>query len=75
MYIFVRAASRSVDDELYRMHMSTPGSGHKSARKGAVFGSIERMLNMLTPKKKGSLIDGPRKARVCTTHFTISYLV
>ncbi|XP_059169005.1 maternal embryonic leucine zipper kinase-like [Physella acuta] len=67
-----KAASRSVDDELYRMHMSAPGSGQKSARKGAVFGSIERMLNMLTPKKKGSLIDGPRKARalhnVCLTN-------
>ncbi|KAH9490045.1 hypothetical protein Btru_035507, partial [Bulinus truncatus] len=66
-----KAASRSVDDELYRMHMSTPSSGQKSARKGAVFGSIERMLNMLTPKKKGSLIEGPRKARalhnVCLT--------
>nr|KAI8766329.1 maternal embryonic leucine zipper kinase-like [Biomphalaria glabrata] len=66
-----KAASRSVDDELYKMHMSTPSSGQKSARKGAVFGSIERMLNMLTPKKKGSLIEGPRKARalhnVCLT--------
>ena len=48
------------------MHMTTPVSGSKSNRKtGAVFGSIERMFHMLTPKRKGSLIDGPRKARVC----------
>lgn len=69
----VKSSSRSVDDELYRMHMTSPISGSKSSRKtGAVFGSIERMLNMLTPKRKGSLIDGPRKAKalhnVCITN-------
>ncbi|GFR99459.1 non-specific serine/threonine protein kinase [Elysia marginata] len=69
----VKSSSRSVDDELYRMHMTTPVSGSKSSRKtGAVFGSIERMFNMLTPKRKGSLVDGPRKAKalhnVCITN-------
>ncbi|XP_012939018.1 maternal embryonic leucine zipper kinase isoform X2 [Aplysia californica] len=66
-----KAASRSVDDELYRMHMATPDSGQRS-RKGSVLGSIERMFNMLTPKRKGSTTDGPRKARalhnVCLTN-------
>ena len=59
-----RNASRSVDDDLFRMHnMSTPDSGQRS-RKGSVLGSIEKMFNMLTPKRKGSTSDGPRKARV-----------
>lgn len=60
-----RATSRSVDDSLCRMDACAQGSSQKSsARKAAVFGSIERMLNMLTPKKKGSLVEGPRKVKV-----------
>ncbi|CAG5129030.1 unnamed protein product, partial [Candidula unifasciata] len=67
----VKAASRSVDDGLYKAHI--PGSGQKSsARKVTVFGSIERMFNMLTPKKKSSSCSGPRKAKalhnVCVTN-------
>ncbi|PVD38629.1 hypothetical protein C0Q70_01245 [Pomacea canaliculata] len=61
-----REASRSVDDALYQAHWSTPGSCNKTRKtsKGTVFGSIERMINMLTPKKqRGSSCDGPRKVK------------
>lgn len=51
----------SVDDELYRMHIDTTPS---KTRKGSVFGSLEKMFNMLTPKKqRGSSSDGPRKVK------------
>ena len=53
----------SVDDELYKAHME-PLTPSKS-RKGSVFGSIEKMFNMLTPKKqRNSSSDGPRKVKV-----------
>jgi hypothetical protein len=36
------------------------------SRKASVFGSLERMFNMLTPKKQSkSSCDGPRKVKVC----------
>lgn len=53
----------SVDDELYKAHME-PLTPSKS-KKGSVFGSLEKMFNMLTPKKqKNSSSDGPRKVKV-----------
>ncbi|KAK7111612.1 maternal embryonic leucine zipper kinase-like [Littorina saxatilis] len=61
-----KQASRSVDDALYSAHLSTPGSCGKSRKnsKGSVFGSLERMINMLTPKKqRGSTCEGPRKVK------------
>ncbi|XP_076459027.1 maternal embryonic leucine zipper kinase-like [Babylonia areolata] len=58
-----KKASRSVDDDLYKAHLSTPGSSSKS-RKGSVMGSLERMINMLTPKKqRGATCEGPRKVK------------
>ena len=58
-----RAAS--VDDDLYKAHMDiTPGK----VRKGSVFGSLEKVFNMLTPKKqRSSTSDGPRKVKVSTS--------
>lgn len=60
-----KEASRSVDDALHQVHLGTPGSagkGRKSSR--SVFGSLERMINMLTPKKqRGSTCEGPRKVK------------
>ncbi|XP_052814411.1 maternal embryonic leucine zipper kinase-like isoform X1 [Mya arenaria] len=54
-----RAAS--VDEELYRAHMDLTPS---KAKKGSVFGSLEKMFNMLTPKKqRSSSSDGPRKVK------------
>ncbi|XP_045213405.1 maternal embryonic leucine zipper kinase-like isoform X2 [Mercenaria mercenaria] len=51
----------SVDDELYKAHMDTTPS---KTRKGSVFGSLEKVFNMLTPKKqRGSSSDGPRKVK------------
>ena len=60
-----RAAS--VDDDLYKAHMDiTPGK----VRKGSVFGSLEKVFNMLTPKKqRNSSSDGPRKVKVSTYIF------
>lgn len=55
-----RAAS--VDDDLFKIH-ETPGSASKT-RKGSVFGSLEKMFNMLTPKKQKSTSEGPRKVKV-----------
>ncbi|KAL3877262.1 hypothetical protein ACJMK2_034995 [Sinanodonta woodiana] len=56
-----RAAS--VDESLSKMQADTPSSAHKS-RKGSVFGSLEKVFNMLTPKKqRGSTSDGPRKVK------------
>lgn len=38
------------------------------SRKASVFGSLERMFNMLTPKKQSkSTCDGPRKVKVCVS--------
>ncbi len=69
-----RAASRSVDDKLYRLHMATPDSATRDrSRKGTVLGSIERMFNMLTPKRRGSSTEGPRKARVRQTHQLVGF--
>ncbi|XP_050392898.1 maternal embryonic leucine zipper kinase [Patella vulgata] len=70
----------SVDDELYKIHMSTPISSQKS-RKAAVFGSLEKVFNMLTPKKnKGSTSDGPRKVKALhnvyrTNEFNADYVL
>lgn len=56
-----RAAS--VDDELYKAHME-PLTPSKS-KKASVFGSLEKMFNMLTPKKqRNSSSEGPRKVKV-----------
>ncbi|XP_041363351.1 LOW QUALITY PROTEIN: maternal embryonic leucine zipper kinase-like [Gigantopelta aegis] len=53
----------SVDEGLCRAHMSTPGSASKF-KKGSVFGSLEKVFNMLTPKKqKGSADVAPRKVK------------
>ncbi|XP_069123059.1 maternal embryonic leucine zipper kinase-like isoform X1 [Argopecten irradians] len=54
----------SVDEGLQRgMEPDTPGSANKT-RKGSVFGSLERVFNMLTPKKqRGSTGEGPRKVK------------
>lgn len=53
----------SVDDELYKAHIE-PLTPSKS-KKASVFGSLEKMFNMLTPKKqKNSSSDGPRKVKV-----------
>lgn len=53
----------SVDDELYKAHME-PLTPSKS-KKGSVFGSLEKMFNMLTPKKqRNSSTEGPRKVKV-----------
>ena len=68
--VFLRSASRSVDDALYSAHLSTPGSNGKARKssKGSVFGSLERMINMLTPKKqRGSTCEGPRKVKVSSS--------
>jgi maternal embryonic leucine zipper kinase len=47
------------------MHFDTPIKASKKG--GSVFGSIERgidrMITMLTPKKKNSMADGPRKVK------------
>ncbi|XP_067671947.1 maternal embryonic leucine zipper kinase-like isoform X1 [Haliotis asinina] len=52
----------SVDEGLYKAGMSTPSSAHKS--KKSMFGSLEKVFNMLTPKKqRGSTSDGPRKVK------------
>jgi len=60
----------SVDEGLYQAHMElTP-----SKKKGSVFGSLEKMFNMLTPKKqRSSSTEGPRKVKVGV--FKLSILV
>ncbi|XP_061181853.1 maternal embryonic leucine zipper kinase-like isoform X3 [Saccostrea echinata] len=71
--------SRSYDSQLNRLpEQLTPLSANKRAasadglegdftpksRKASVFGSLERMFNMLTPKKQNkSTSDGPRKVK------------
>jgi len=59
------------------LHVDTPCA--KSASKKSVFGSLERsmdkLLCMLTPKKKTrSTSDEPRTVKVIMTHCTISTL-
>ncbi|XP_063444580.1 maternal embryonic leucine zipper kinase-like [Mytilus trossulus] len=50
-------------EECYQREPDTPGSASKT-RKGSVFGSLERVFNMLTPKKqRNSSTDGPRKVK------------
>lgn len=52
----------SLDDGLQKQP-DTPGSASKM-RKGSVFGSLEKVFNMLTPKKqRSSSTDGPRKVK------------
>ncbi|KAL4240820.1 hypothetical protein ACF0H5_001608 [Mactra antiquata] len=51
----------SVDTDLYKAHIDTTPS---KTRKGSVFGSLEKVFNMLTPKKqRNSSSDGPRKVK------------
>lgn len=51
-----------MDEELYKAHIDTTPC---KTRKGSVFGSLEKVFNMLTPKKqRGSSSDGPRKVKV-----------
>ncbi|KAL8587769.1 hypothetical protein ACOMHN_020987 [Nucella lapillus] len=57
-----KRASRSVGDDLYRAHLSTPGGSSRS-HKASVMGSLERIINLLTPKKRGSTCEGPRKVK------------
>jgi hypothetical protein len=53
-------------DEGLQKEPDTPGSASKM-RKGSVFGSLEKVFNMLTPKKqRSSSTDGPRKVKVRT---------
>ncbi|KAL5018480.1 hypothetical protein ScPMuIL_004202, partial [Solemya velum] len=71
-----RAAS--VDDDLFKIH-ETPGSASKT-RKGSVFGSLEKMFNMLTPKKQKSTSEGPRKVKAVhnvfkTNQFSPDYVL
>lgn len=50
-------------DEGLQKEPDTPGSASKT-RKGSVFGSLEKVFNMLTPKKqRSSSTDGPRKVK------------
>lgn len=45
------------------------------SRKASVFGSLERMFNMLTPKKQNKASsDGPRKVKVSSYIFTSSLI-
>ena len=55
-----------MDDAINNIHLATPVSCHQSrSSKGSVFGSIERMFNILTPRKqRDSSADGPRKVKV-----------
>ena len=60
--------AQSVDDDLYKAHMDNTPS---KTRKGSVFGSLEKVFNMLTPKKqRNSSTDGPRKVKVGTDFLT-----
>lgn len=50
-----------MDNEINKAH-ETPG---QRSRKGSVFGSLEKMFNMLTPKKQSkSSTEGARKVKV-----------
>ena len=69
--------SRSVDEGLYKAHLDTPGSTGKPRKssKGSVFGSLERMINMLTPKKqRGATCEGPRKVKVRTEESSVMFV-
>jgi len=61
-------AGGSVDTEMDRLHLHVDTPCAKSASKKSVFGSLERsmdkLLCMLTPKKKRSF-DEPRSVKVC----------
>jgi len=63
-------AGGSVDTEMDRLHLHVDTPCAKSASKKSVFGSLERsmdkLLCMLTPKKKRSTpsIDEPRSVKV-----------
>ena len=53
-----------MDTELDRVHLEDTPGGPRSAKKG-VFGSLERLITMLTPKKRqGSSGEAPRKVKV-----------
>ena len=58
----------SVDTELDRIHLHIDTPCKSAVKKGSLFGSIERgidrMICMLTPKKKSSFSDEPRKVKV-----------
>ena len=58
----------SVDTELDRIHLHIDTPCKSAVKKGSLFGSIERgidrMICMLTPKKKSGFTDEPRKVKV-----------
>lgn len=76
MFFFcvVARTGGSVDTEMDRLHLhvDTPCGASKSSSKKSVFGSLERsmdkLLCMLTPKKKRSTpsFDEPRTVKVCS---------
>ena len=57
-----------MDTELDRIHLHIDTPCKSAVKKGSLFGSIERgidrMICMLTPKKKSSFTDEPRKVKV-----------
>lgn len=67
-YLDVNRAGGSMDTEMNRLHLHVDTPCSKSAKK-SVFGSIERsmdkLLCMLTPKKKPCSPDKPRSVKVC----------
>ena len=67
LFISYFRAGGSVDTELDRIHLHIDTPCQK-AKKGSLFGSLERGMNrmicMLTPKKKFGSGDEPRKVKV-----------
>ena len=64
----ISSGGGSVDTELDRIHLHLDTPCKSAAKKASLFGSIERgidrMICMLTPKKKSSFSDEPRKVKV-----------
>lgn len=72
---FSSRAGGSVDTELDRIHLHLDTPCQK-AKKGSLFGSLERGMNrmicMLTPKKRLGSCDEPRKVKVSANATSIA---
>ena len=71
IFVLLLRAGGSVDTEMDRLHLHVDTPCSKSASKKSVFGSLERsmdrLLCMLTPKKKrlSPSYEHPRTVKVC----------
>ena len=69
LFVTIRAGG-SMDTELDRLHLhgDTPTKSGKKNLKGSFERGMDKLLTMLTPKKRQTTDNAPRKVRVCIKH-------